>query len=193
MTMQGLTLQPKRCRPSTTWGGNCSLIPLTAQTLPPSDFHLFAPWKEYTRGTKFESNDEAKVLWATSWDISLKIFMVKEYRSLCTDGKNVWNWWETMLEKKNLSFYLNYKSLYGKIHLIYWTTLVATFVCDEVWRRSLVSTQQYTTGSSSLQIPQWKEGQWLTSKALRTVELGWHISKLLYAPIRWCSGPRPSN
>ena len=34
MAMQSLTQQPKRCRPSTTWAGNCSLISLTAQTLP---------------------------------------------------------------------------------------------------------------------------------------------------------------
>ena len=32
----------------------------------PSDFHLFGPWKEFTRGTKFESEDEVKSA-ASDW------------------------------------------------------------------------------------------------------------------------------
>ncbi|BFZ19333.1 hypothetical protein BsWGS_22372 [Bradybaena similaris] len=62
MTTQGLAQQPERCRPSMSWAGSCSLIPLTAQTLllHPSDFDLFGPLKAFTRGTKFESDDEVK-------------------------------------------------------------------------------------------------------------------------------------
>jgi len=33
MTMQGLTQQPKQCRPWTTWAGNCFLISFIVQTL----------------------------------------------------------------------------------------------------------------------------------------------------------------
>ena len=29
--------------------------------LAPSDFHLFGPLKEFTRGTKFENDDEVKM------------------------------------------------------------------------------------------------------------------------------------
>ena len=33
-------------------------------------------------------------LWATGWDISPNIFMVREYGRLCKDGKIVWQCWE---------------------------------------------------------------------------------------------------
>ena len=34
--------------------------PSYSPDLAPSDFHLFGPLKEFTRGTKFESDDEVK-------------------------------------------------------------------------------------------------------------------------------------
>ena len=68
--------------------------------LAPSDFYLFGPLKEFTRGTKFESNDEVKSV-VSDWlrHQSKDFFMLRECVSLCTDGKNVWNWWENLLKK----------------------------------------------------------------------------------------------
>ena len=102
VTMQGLTQQPKRCRPSTTWAGNCFFIFLTAQTLPLQTFTCLVPWKSSREAQSLKVTINAKVLWMIGWDISLKIFMLREYESLCADGENVWNWWETMLKKIKL-------------------------------------------------------------------------------------------
>ena len=41
VTMQGFTQQPKRCRPSSTWAGNCSLIPFQPR---PCHFRLSRVW-----------------------------------------------------------------------------------------------------------------------------------------------------
>ena len=87
MPMQGLTQQPKRCRPSTIWAG--TLLPHLPYIpeLAPSHFHLFGPLKEFTKGTNFESDDEVKSVVSDWQRIRLKILMLREYGSLCTDGK----------------------------------------------------------------------------------------------------------
>ena len=83
------------------------LLPLLlySPSFAPSNFHLFGPLKEFTRGTKFERDNKVKVLLATGC-LKVKVLLVKvllatgclksksmlrEYGSLCTNGKNVWN------------------------------------------------------------------------------------------------------
>ena len=65
--------------------------PAYSPDLASANFHLFCPMKVFTRGTKFESEDEVKSFVSDYWDISAKIFMLREYGSLCTNGKNMWN------------------------------------------------------------------------------------------------------
>ena len=109
MTMQGLTQQPKRCRPSTTWVGYCSLIPLTAQTLP---FQLSPVWslKEITGGTKFEREDEVKSVVSDWLRHQSKDFYAGEVRKLVHKWKKCLKLMGDYVEKK-LSFYLNYNFL----------------------------------------------------------------------------------
>ena len=95
------TQQPKWCRLSTTWAENCSLILLTAQTLRLQTFTCLVPWKSSREAQSLKMPMKSKVLWAIGWDISLKIFVLTEYGSLCTDGKIVGNWWEIMLKNKS--------------------------------------------------------------------------------------------
>ena len=74
--------------------------PLTPQTLPLQTLTYLAPWKSLRQVQSLKVTIKSKVLWATGWDISLKFFMLREYESSSTDGKNLWHWWETRLKKK---------------------------------------------------------------------------------------------
>ena len=57
----GITQQPKRCMQTINNLG-WELLPYLPYSpdLAHSDFHRFGPLKEFTRGTKFESDDEVK-------------------------------------------------------------------------------------------------------------------------------------
>ena len=125
MTMQSLTQQPKRCRSSTTWAGNCSLIPLTAQTLPHQTFTCLVPWKSSREAQSLKVMMKSKLLWVTGGDFGLKIFTLR-----CACAPKLVHKWKKCAKlmgdyvEKKLSFYLNYNSLYWKIDLICWITLV---------------------------------------------------------------------
>ena len=57
MTTQGLTQQPKRADHQQPRLGTAPSSPIQP-SIAPLDFHLFGPMKEFTKGTKFESDDE---------------------------------------------------------------------------------------------------------------------------------------
>ena len=59
--------------------------------LPLQTFICLVPWKSSRETQSLKMRMKSKVLWATGWDISLKIFMLREYGSLCTNGKKAWN------------------------------------------------------------------------------------------------------
>ena len=59
--------------------------------LAPSDFHVYGPLKEFTRGTKFESDNEAKSVVNDWLRRQSKDFYAERIRKLVTDWINVWN------------------------------------------------------------------------------------------------------
>ena len=62
--------------------------PSYSPDLAPSDFHLFGPLKEFTRGTKFESDVEVKSVVSDWLRHQSKDFYGEGIRnSLCTNGK----------------------------------------------------------------------------------------------------------
>ena len=80
--MQDLTQQRKQCITLTIWDGNCALIPPYSPDLVSSDFHMFNPLKEFTRGTNFESKDEAKSVVSDWMRHQSKDFYAEEIRKL---------------------------------------------------------------------------------------------------------------
>ena len=85
--------------------------PTCSPDLAPSDFHLFGPMKEFTRGTKFESEDEVKSVVSDWLRHHSKDFYAEGIWKLVHTWKNCVKLMEAMLKKK-VSFYLNYNSLY---------------------------------------------------------------------------------
>ena len=81
--------------------------------LAPSDFHLFGPLKEFTKGTKFESDDEVKSVVSDWLRHQSKDFYAEGIGKLVHRWKKCVKLMKDYVEKKKkLRFYLNYKSLY---------------------------------------------------------------------------------
>ena len=57
--------------------------------LAPTDFHLFGPLKEFTRGTKFESDDEVKSVVSDRLKYQSKDFYAEGIRKLVHTWENV--------------------------------------------------------------------------------------------------------
>ena len=95
----------------------------------PFNFHLFGPLKDFTRVTKFESEDEEKSVVSDWLRHQSKDFYAQGIRKLVHKWKKcVKLMGDYAKKKKKLSFYLNYNFLYRKIRLIYWMTLVNWFL-----------------------------------------------------------------
>ena len=72
---------------------------------------------------------KSKVLWTTKWDISQKIFTQRKYGNFCTNGKSVWQSWETMFKKINSLSVI--EVLMEKNNPIYWILFVNT--CKNIY------------------------------------------------------------
>ena len=70
-----------------------------SHVISPKTFTCLFPWKRSREARSVRVMMRSKVLWATGWDISLNMFLLRECGSLCTDGINVWQCWGTTLKK----------------------------------------------------------------------------------------------
>ena len=105
MTMQGLTQQPKRCRQTiNSLGWELLTHHPYSPDFAPSDFLLFGPLKEFTRGTKFESDDEVKSVVSDWLRHQSKDFYAEGIRKLEHRWEKCVKLMGAMLKKK-LSFF----------------------------------------------------------------------------------------
>uniref|UniRef100_A0A4W6DTM9 Histone-lysine N-methyltransferase SETMAR n=1 Tax=Lates calcarifer TaxID=8187 RepID=A0A4W6DTM9_LATCA len=104
---KGVILHHDNARPHTL-GWELLPHPPYSPDLAPSDFHLFGPLKAFTRGTKFESDDEVKSVVSDWLRHQSKDFYAEGIRKLV----HRWEKCVTVLgdyvekKKKKVSFYL---------------------------------------------------------------------------------------